>query len=67
MDANRSSPGIIDFMINSGRITDMAAIPVPDFAAMENNENQRENQFSIFPFAKFLPTFTARHTHFSFL
>lgn len=23
---------MIDFMINSGRITDMAAIPVPDFA-----------------------------------
>lgn len=24
--------GIIDFMISSGLITDMAAIPVPDFA-----------------------------------
>lgn len=24
--------GMIDFMINSGRMTDMAAIPVPDFA-----------------------------------
>ena len=24
--------GMIDFMISSGRITDMAAIPVPDFA-----------------------------------
>lgn len=24
--------GIIDFIISSGRITDMAAIPVPDFA-----------------------------------
>lgn len=24
--------GMIDFMINSGRITDMAAIPVPDLA-----------------------------------
>lgn len=24
--------GIMDFIINSGRITDMAAIPVPDLA-----------------------------------
>lgn len=24
--------GIIDFIINSGRITDMAAMPTPDFA-----------------------------------
>lgn len=24
--------GMMDFMINSGRITDMAAIPVPDLA-----------------------------------
>lgn len=37
--------GMIDFMINSGRITDIAAIPVPDLAvpyaaprAMENEK-----------------------------
>lgn len=39
--------GMIDFMINSGRITDIAAIPVPDLAvpyaaprAMENEKKR---------------------------
>jgi hypothetical protein len=39
--------GMIDFMINSGLITDIAAIPTPDFAvpyAAPNAIGQMENK-----------------------
>lgn len=45
--------GIIDFMISSGLITDMAAIPVPDFAvpyAAPKAENKTNMIFYLISF-----------------
>ncbi len=40
--------GMIDFMINSGRMTDMAAMPTPDLAVPYAAPNARSNNINIF-------------------